>query len=424
MNPILIALVCFAAGGLIGYLLRLMLAGRTVPVSERDELKQQLDQVRVRSTEETVRLKAELEFSAEKLTGQKEELLQIRQQLESQFRLMANTILEEKARQFGQEQEKGLKNILEPLKEHIQTFKTDIENRQHKESEERISLREQIRHMMDLNKTLSVEAGNLTQALRGNVKQQGNWGEMILESMLEYSGLQKGYQYFVQERSRNEEGQAIQPDVIVRYPDNRAIVIDSKVSLIHYESYCSAPTPDDQKIHLQQIVRSLKEHINGLSAKSYHDVAEALDFVMMFVPVEAAYITALQGDPALWQYAYSRRVLLISPANLITTMKLVSDMWQRDGINKNAQAIADKAVKLYEKLVGFTEEFEKIGGQLDKAGQSWADARKKLTSGNGNVLAQASQLKQMKISTQKQFPVSLAKDMEEQYDEDLPQEHS
>lgn len=248
--------------------------------------------------------------------------------------------------------------------------------------------------MLELNNTLSTQANNLTNALRGQVKQQGNWGEMILESILEYADLQKGIHYFVQERTEGEAGNALQPDIIVRYPDDRSIVIDSKVSLVHFEQYSNATEEQGQKTALNLLLQSVHRHIDGLSGKKYQDAVGALDFVMLFVPVEGAYITIMQAERTLWQYAYKRRVLLISPTNLIAAMKLVYDLWKREGINQNAQEIAGKAVKIYEKLAAFVEDFEKVGLQLEKASTSFKEAEKKLHTGKGNVLSQASQMKQ------------------------------
>ena len=337
---------------------------------------------------------AELRFKDEQLATQKEQLLDIGQKFEAQFTLLAQKILEEKTTTFTNSQEKNLSALLNPLKENIETFKIAFESKYKSESDDRISLREQIKHMLELNNLLSTQANNLTNALRGQVKQQGNWGEMILESILEYADLQKGIHYFVQERTEGEAGNALQPDIIVRYPDDRSIVIDSKVSLVHYEQYSNAVDEDGQKAALSLLLQSVHRHIDGLSGKNYQDAVGALDFVMLFVPVEGAYITIMQTERALWQYAYKRRVLLISPTNLIAAMKLVYDLWKREGINQNAQEIAEKAVKIYEKLAAFVEDFEKVGSQLDKATNTFKDAQKKLHTGRGNVLSQASQMKQ------------------------------
>lgn len=359
------------------------------------------------SSAEIARLQTELLHTSEKLDTQKQQVEQIGERFEAQFKVLANNILDAKTRSFAEQQDTHLKNILEPLRQNITNFKNEFESRYNDETKERASLKEQIRYMMDLNKTLSDQANNLTTALRGQVKQQGNWGEMILESILEHAGLQKNVQYFLQHHTQNADGQTIQPDVVVKYPDNRAIVIDSKVSLIYYERYCTASTPAEQQEFLKGMILSLKTHIDGLSAKSYQDVTDALDFVLMFIPVEAAYIVAMQGDTALWQYAYNKRVLLLSPTNLIAAMKLVSDMWQRDAVNRDAHKIAEKAGKLYDKLVGFVENFERVGQQLDKAQTTYADAFKQLSKGRGNLVSQAEQMKLYKAATNKTLPPAL-----------------
>ena len=336
----------------------------------------------------------ELRFKDEQLNTQKDQLVDIGKKFEDQFTILAQKILEEKTTSFNILQEKSLVDMLNPLKENIETFKTAFESKYKTESDDRISLREQIKYMLELNNTLSTQANNLTNALRGQVKQQGNWGEMILESILEYADLQKGIHYFVQEQATGEQGNLLLPDIIVRYPDERSIIIDSKVSLLHYEQYNNATEPAEQNAAMSLMLQSVYRHIDNLSGKKYQDAVGALDFVMLFVPVEGAYITIMQADRQLWQYAYKKRVLLISPTNLIAAMKLVYDLWKREGINQNAQAIAEKAVKIYEKLAAFVEDFEKVGAQLDKASGTFKEAQKKLHTGRGNVLSQAAQMKQ------------------------------
>jgi len=364
----------------------------------------------IQYTTEVATLQSEIRHQQEKLQRQQVEMEDNSEALERHFKLLANSILEEKSEKFSVQQEQNLKTILDPLKEQIRTFREEYEVKRSKESEERISLREQVKQMMELNKGLSEQANNLTNALRGNVKQQGNWGEMILESMLQYVGLEKDIHYFVQKQSKNDAGQLIQPDIVVQYPDSRAVVIDAKVSLLHYESYCASTTQGEQAIALNSLLRSFKNHIDGLSGKSYQDINNALDFVMMFVPVESAYITAMQADTALWQYAYSKKILLISPANLIAAMKLIADMWQRDNINKEAHHLATRAGKLYDKLVLFVENFDKVGLQLQRAQDCWQEAQKQLVKGRGNAIAQAEQMKGYQAKTSKTFPPKLVEE--------------
>lgn len=356
------------------------------------------------------RLNAELRFKQEKLDSQKQEIENIGQKFETEFKLLAGKILDEKTKDFSLKQETGLDTILKPLKEQIQNFKTEFEAKYKVESDDRISLREQVKQMMDLNKTLSEQSNNLTQALSNNVKQQGDWGEGILESILEHAGLQKDIQYFVQQKSHNNEGEIIQPDIVVKYPDERAIIIDSKVSLVHHVRYCSSKENEEKSIHLLQLIGSFKSHVDGLSKKDYQAVTDALDFIIMFVPNEAAYITAMQAEHELWQYAYNRRVMIISPTNLIPAMKLIADMWQKNAVGKNALEIAEKAGKLYDKLSGFVDNFEKVGMQIEKAHSTWTDARKQLNKGKGNLLSQAEQIKLLKVKTAKQLPKKLVEE--------------
>jgi DNA recombination protein RmuC len=384
VNIILIMLLAFIAGVILAFVLT----------------RQKIQAL----SAENIQLKVQLDYKNEKLSQQKNEIENIGQKFENQFKVLASQILEEKKNAFNKDQESSLKAILDPLKENISSFKQEFSAKLKTESDDRISLREQVVHMMTLNQTLSEQANNLTQAFRGSVKHQGNWGEMILESILEYTGMQKDIHYFVQKRSINDEGDSIQPDILVKYPDSRTIVIDSKVSLIHYENFYKSTDPVLQQQQLALLVRSIKAHIDGLSGKSYQDVTNSLDFVMMFIPVEAAYITAMQTDPALWQYAYKKRIILISPTNIITAMKLVNDMWQKDSIDRNAKAIAERAGKLYDKLASFVEEFEKIGIHLDRAAGAFQDSKKKMTEGKGNLVSQAHRMKQMKINAKKALP--------------------
>jgi DNA recombination protein RmuC len=338
-------------------------------------------------------LDAELKYKNEQLINQKKEVESIGEKFQSEFKVLAQKILDEKTETFNKNQEKSLEDVLKPLKDNITTFKTEIEARYNTENNERISLREQIKLITETNKLLSDQANNLTNALRGQVKQQGNWGEMILESILEHAGLTKNLHFFVQERVYNEEGQVFLPDVIVKYPDDRSIVIDSKVSLKSFEEYCNSKDVEIQQEYLSLLLKSIYSHIDNLSGKEYQQKANALDFVMLFIPAEGAYITAMQSDPEMWRYAYNKKVLLISPTNLIAAMKLVYDLWKKDGLNADANAIAEKAVKIYEKLAAFIEDFEKVGVQLNKASGTFNDAQKKLYTGKGNLLSQANQMK-------------------------------
>lgn len=368
-------------------------------------------------------LLADIKAKQEKLDTQKNDLEEIKSKLETEFKIIAGTVLDNNARKFNEQQEANLKLMLDPLKEKINSFKNEIDVRYNDETKERASLRTEIKQVMEMNQRLSREAENLTQALRGNTKQQGNWGEAILERILEYVGLQKGVHFTVQETGRNEDGTMIRPDVLVKYPDNRIVIVDSKVSLVHYEQYCSATTEAEQLQFRNQLVRSVKNHIDELSAKKYKDLPGTLDTVMMFVPIEAAFITASQGDPSLWQYAYDKGIILLSPTILLGAMKLINDYWKRDGINRNAQEIAKRAGSLYDKLVGFVGSMEDVGRQLSKANDAYNQAYGQLKAGRGNLISQAVSLQQLHIKSTKQLPQPLIEeatreDAQETTDED------
>ena len=356
------------------------------------------------------RTKEHMRSEEEKYQTQKQEVEKIGEKFEVNFRNLANSILEERSQKFDEHQKTSLKHILEPLQKEIEIFKKDFTEKFNKESNELVSLGAYIKSMNDMSNKLTEQTENLTSALKGQSKQQGNWGEAILESILEYAGLQKGVHYFVQESHLMEDGNRIQPDVRVRYPDNRHIIIDSKVSLIHYERYHNADLSSEKDKHLENLINSFKSHINDLSGKNYQDVQPGtLDFVMMFVPVEGAFITAMQSDRELWQYAYKKRILLISPTNLIAAMKLVQDFWQKDQNHKNSEEIAAKAAGLYEKLVGFMETFDKIGESLQKAEYSFSKAKKILSTGKGNLISKAEQMKRLNnMKTSKSLPGNLA----------------
>ncbi|MGV3530558.1 MAG: DNA recombination protein RmuC [Flavisolibacter sp.] len=355
----------------------------------------------------------ELKHAGQKLEGQQQEMEKLGEKFEAAFKVLAQQILDDKSKKFTETQEQNLKTLLEPLQTQINQFKQDIEVKHKQESDERISLREQVKIITETNKTLSEQANKLTETLRLQVKQQGDWGESILESILENSGLQKDLQYFTQQSAQNDDGKRIRPDVLVKYPDQRTLIIDSKVSLVHYYEMCSAVGEEEQKQYAKQLVQSLYSHIDGLAAKSYADLTQALDFVIMFVPVETAYIAAMHADPDLWQYAYKKQILLISPANLIATLKLVKDMWRKDAIDKNAQEIAERAGKLYDKLAGFVDTFETVGAQIGKAGETWETARRQLTTGRGNLIGQAERMKQLGIDAKKSIPEKMVGDAED-----------
>lgn len=339
------------------------------------------------------RLEEEVKSRDERLLSQKQDFEEIKGKLEKEFKVIAGSILDNSSQKLTQQQTEKLDDLLKPFREQIDGFKKDIDSKFTNEASEKGSLKQQIESLVNLNQSIAKEALALTEALRGSTKKQGDWGEDILERILEYSGLQKDVHYFVQSQSYNDEGKTIRPDIIVRYPDTRYLVVDAKVSLTHYWDFCNAATPEDQKAQYPKIVGSLKAHIDGLAAKKYTDIKGTPDFIIMFMPVEAAYITAMQHDHTLWQYAYDRKILLISPTNLLPAMKMVSIMWDKDGVNRDGELIVKKAVGLYEKFHTFITTFESVGSDIEKAQKRWTEAKGQLYTGKDNFISQGSKLK-------------------------------
>ena len=359
-------------------------------------------------------LQARNQMLSENMEVQKQEVQRIRQEMNNEFKVLANEILQEKSKSFSEMNHERLAEILNPLKERLEGFKKTVEETYNNEARERFSLKEQIKELVERSESIGAEAKQLTHALRGDSKIQGDWGEMILESILEKSGLEKDREYFIQETLRDEEGHTIQgsdgrkmrPDVIIRYPggENHQMVIDSKVSLTAYVNYVNAEDADEARLALKQHLVSVRKHIDELAGKSYQDYVGKGDHVMMFIPNEAAYLAAMQADHALWQYAYEKKVLLLSPTNLIAALKLVADLWQRDKQTRNAIDIAEEGGKLYDKFAGFVEDMEKIGKSLNTTAMAYTDAMKKLKTGNGNLIGRVEKLKVMGVKAKKNLP--------------------
>lgn len=352
----------------------------------------------------------------EKLVTQKEEIMALNKKFNMEFENIANRILETKTEKFTELNRTNLNLILEPLGKNLAEFKATVEGVYQKESEQRFSLGERVKELTELNRKISEEANNLTRALKTDAKTQGGWGEMILENILERSGLVKNREYFMEHQLQDEQGnpmrsdsedKKMRPDAVIKYPDNRHVIIDSKVSLNAFTRCIDAPDEATRVNELNDHVAAIKRHIQLLSAKGYDDYSKTLDFVMMFVPSEPAYIAALQADQELWNFAYDRRILLLSPTNLITSLKLIVDLWKREYQNQNANEIAERGAKLYDKFVGFVSNLEDVGDYLKKAQTKYGDAYKQLTTGNDNLVTQATKLKELGLKTKKILPESL-----------------
>jgi DNA recombination protein RmuC len=359
------------------------------------------------SKERGVEFDKENKYLKEMLEKQKAEIEDLGKKFTNEFKILADGILEDKSKRFTEMNQANIEQILKPLGENIRTFQKKVEEVYDRESKERFSLGKEVEKLVVLNQKISEEANNLTNALKGQVKQQGNWGEMILESILEKSGLVKDREYFVQESFKDEEGKRFQPDVIVQYPDNRKVIIDSKVSLVAYERYCSSDSSDEQQKELANHIRSIRSHIDILSSKRYQDLVGSLDFVTMFLPVEPAFILAMQADQDLWNYAYARGVLLLSPTNLIAALRLIHNLWQREYQNRHALEIAERGGLLYDKFVGFVDTLTSVGDNLMRSQKSYEQAMNQLAVGRGNLVAQTQKLKDLGAKAQKSLPSNL-----------------
>lgn len=397
------------------------LQGQLTKVSEESEAyKQEIKKLQTElstSKERAVELDKENKYLKEMLDKQKGEVEEIGKKFSNEFKLLADSILEDKSKRFTEMNQNNIEQLLKPLGENIQLFQKKVEEVYDRESKERFSLGKEVERLVVLNQKISEEANNLTNALKGQVKQQGNWGEMILESILEKSGLVKDREYFVQESFTNDEGRRFQPDVIINYPDNRKLVIDSKVSLVAYERYSSSTSPEEQQKELASHVRSIRNHIDILSSKNYADLVGGLDFVTMFLPIEPAFILAMQADPEIWNYAYSKDVLLLSPTNLITALRLIHNLWQREYQNRHAFEIAERGGQLYDKFVGFVESLTAVGDNLGRSQKSYEQAMNQLSEGKGNLISRAQKLKELGAKAKKNLPSSMLENDDDDTDQ-------
>jgi DNA recombination protein RmuC len=382
-------------------------------IQEKNEDVKDLNKEKVKFQQDLATAIANNKALDEKLALQKEEIKDIGIKFNLEFENIANKILDTKSEKFTELNKANLKTILDPLGQNITDFKKQVDDVYKAESKERFSLGNEVKRLAELNQVISEEAKNLTKALKGESKTQGRWGEMILESILEKSGLVKDREYFMEQElldadgnqlKSDSEGKKMRPDAIIKYPDNRSVIIDSKVSLNAFIRYMAADDVDEVKKELEAHVAAIKTHIVTLSAKGYDDYDKALDFVMMFIPSEPAYMAALQGDKDLWNFAYDKRILLLSPTNLITSLKLIVDLWKREYQNENALEIAERGAKLYDKFVGFVNNLDDVGDYLNKAQGKYDEAYKQLSTGNDNLVLQATKLKDLGLKTKKSLP--------------------
>lgn len=341
----------------------------------------------------------------EKIAEQKTEIESLQTKFNKEFELIAAKILDEKTLRFTETNKLNLDQLLNPLKENIKSFEEKVEKVYKAESDERNVLKGELGKLIELNKQISQEAHNLTRALKSDTKKQGNWGEFVLDRILEMSGLVKGESFSKQTSYSDENGSRFQPDIVVTLPDNKHLIIDSKVSLIAYERLMCCESDDDRIVHLNDHILSIKNHIRGLSSKNYSDLyrVNSPDFVLLFVPIESSFAIAVQHDVELFEYAWNKRVVIVTPSTLLATLKTIASIWKQEQQTRNAIDIATKAGALYDKFVGFINDLKKVGENIERAKDSYSDAFAKLSSGNGNLIGRVENLKKLGAKTGKQI---------------------
>jgi DNA recombination protein RmuC len=384
-----------------------------------EQLKQQINQTvqereTIRTEKESLAIqlsKKETDFENlwERNKEQKEEVEKLQEKFTKEFENLANKILEEKTNKFTEQNKENLKNILSPLQDKIQLFEKKVEDT-HKESiDYHAALRQQILGLREMNEQMSKETLNLTKALKGDSKMQGNWGELILERVLEKSGLEKGREYEVQQSFTTEEGNRVYPDVVINLPDGKKMIVDSKVTLTAYERYSNEENDELKAQHLKEHVMSLKRHVDQLSEKNYHDLyqMESPDFVLLFIPIETAFSLALNEDNTLYNKAFEKNIIIVTPSTLLATLRTIDSMWTNQKQQENALEIARQAGALYDKFEGFVTDLVKIGKKMDEAKIEYGSAMSKLVDGKGNLITSVEKLKKMGAKAKKSLPENI-----------------
>lgn len=367
---------------------------------------------RAREAEQMARLKAETELAAEqrlmaeKIRSQEE----VEQTMREQFKALAGDVLGEQSRRFKEENRESMDLILKPFKDNIVEFRTRVESIFTHQNEQSGVLKNELQRLMELNVQITTETTNLTNALRGNSKVQGDWGEVILETILDSSNLIRGVHYQTQQNVKDEAGNNLRPDVVLYLPNNKQIIIDSKVSLTAYVNYVSAQTEAERRVAMAAHLASVRQHVKELSAKKYQQLMQSPDFVVMFVPNEPAFLDALKEDHTIWSDAYDKKVVVSSPTNLFALLKLVDDLWRRDDQNKNQENIIKFGVTLYEQLVAFTSALEGVGAGLDQARTKYDEAFKRLSTGNNNIIRVGEKLRKLGLPTTKRQSARLVEE--------------
>ena len=369
-------------------------------------------------------LEAENKNLAEKINAQKEEYEVLHQKLNKEFEFIASKILKENSRDITDIHNKNITDILAPLKEKITSFEKKVEEAYDKELRDKIDLKAELKSLHELNKRISDEANNLTKALKGDSKKQGNWGEIVLERVLERSGLSKGQEYELQYSVHNDENKRIQPDVVVFLPEKKHLIIDAKVSLIAYERFINADNDEDRQKFIKEHINSVKTHITLLSEKKYHAADELIspEFVLMFMPIESSFSAALQNDSELFSFAWDKKIVIVSPTTLLATLRTIASIWKQENQTKNAIEIARQGGALYDKLVSFVNDLIKIGNNIESLSATHNEAMKKLQTGTGNLIGRAENIKKLGAKTSKNFNDKLIESHQESSQENTESE--
>ena len=426
------------AGGIIGALISLLLANKRYHTARQEALEAQKDAqnwesqyqiLKQEAREETEQLNAlkiraaerEAEYRAleKRLIEQKSEVAELQKRFTEQFDNLANRIFDEKADKFKKQSEESIGNLLSPIRERLKDFSEKVEKANKDSLEGNAALFNQLKNLKELNQQMTDEAKNLTRALKGEQKTQGNWGEMILESLLEKSGLEKNREYTVQESITTDEGRRLQPDVLIHLPEEKKLIIDAKVSLVAYERWASEEDIERRAGWMKQHVGSIKAHVKGLSDKNYAGLMHGegkLDFVLLFIPIEPAFSLALQYDPELFTDAYSRNIVLVSPTTLLATLRTIASIWRQEYQNQNAKEIARQGADLHDKLVAFSDDLIKIGDRIRQSQESYDTAMNKLRDGRGNLISRAKRMEKLGLETKKSFDSKLLGQQEEEED--------
>jgi rmuC domain protein len=417
-----ITALVFLAGLVVGAIVAVVVyffLNKNIAMLESDNsaLRQELSARQAEATElirETERLRAEADNTAERLTEQRKEITALHEELNKEFRLLANEIFDDKSRRFAQLNEERLQTILDPLKENLNKFEKKIDETYNQETREKAALRKELEQIININRQMSDDAQKLTDALKGDKKMQGNWGEMQLEQILEKSGLEQGVHYTKQGAYQNEEGERVIPDYVIHLPQGKNYIIDSKVSLVNYERFFNAEGDEQKAYYFNEMVRDIKKHIDGLSKKSYHTLTNTPDFVFMYFAFESALFAALQREAGLFDYAFKRNIILVSTTTLLASLRTVSFIWTQEKQRQNITEIAKLGGQLYDKFVGFLENMTKVGKSLESAKDTYQDAMNQLIKTNANgsynagtIVGQAEALRRLGATPSKQIPQAI-----------------